>query len=182
MEKNSVIAIYDKHDQAEEAIKQLQKSGFDMKKLSIVSKGYETENRVIGYYNAGDRMKHWGKFGAFWGGIWGLLVGAAFLIIPGIGPVLLAGPLVAAIVGALEGAVVVGGLSVIGAALYGLGIPKNSVIRYESALKANKFLVAAQGTQEEVAKARDILKTTNASEVAVHSAGEAQKEEEPLAV
>src|SRR5215472_6241275 len=91
-DKNSVIAIYEGHDQAERAIKELQKSGFDMKKLSIISKGYETENRVIGYYNAGDRMKHWGKFGAFWGGIWGLLLGAAFLIIPGAGPVLVAGP------------------------------------------------------------------------------------------
>ena len=182
MEENSVIAIYDRNDQAEEAIKQLQKSGFDMKKLSIVSKGYETENRVIGYYNAGDRMKHWGKFGAFWGGIWGLLLGAAFLIIPGVGPVLLAGPLVAAIIAALEGAVVVGGLSVIGAALYSMGIPKDSVIRYESALKANKFLVAAHGAEQEVKTARDILQTTNASEVTMHSAAEAQTEQEPVAV
>ena len=183
MEENSVIAIYDRNDQAEEAIKQLQKSGFDMKKLSIVSKGYETENRVIGYYNAGDRMKHWGKFGAFWGGIWGLLLGAAFLIIPGVGPVLLAGPVVAAIIAALEGAVVVGGLSVIGAGLYSMGIPKDSVIRYESALKANKFLLVVHGGQGEVARVRDVLKTTNASEVTMHSATEARKaEEEPVGV
>jgi hypothetical protein len=182
MEKNSAVAIYDRHEQAEEAIKQLQKSGFDMRKLSIIAKGYETEDRVVGYYNTGDRMKHWGKFGAFWGGIWGLLVGAAFFMIPGVGPVLFAGPLVAAIISALEGAVVVGGMSVIGAALYSMGIPKNSVIRYESALKADKFLVVAHGAEEEVQKARDILKTTNASEVAMHTAAQARKEEEPAAV
>ncbi|HLH42275.1 MAG TPA: general stress protein [Bryobacteraceae bacterium] len=183
MEKNFVIAIYNRNDQAEEAIKELQKSGFDMKKLSIVSKGYETENHVIGYYNAGDRMKHWGKFGAFWGGIWGVLMGAAFFIIPGIGPVLFAGPLVAAIVAALEGAVIVGGLSAIGAALYSMGIPKDSVIRYESALKANKFLLIAHGGQGEATRARDILKATNASEVTMHPAAEARKaEEEPVGV
>jgi hypothetical protein len=78
----------------------------------------------VGYYNTGDRMKYWGKLGAFWGGFWGLLFGSAFLAIPGIGPVLLAGPLVAWIVGALEGAVLVGGVSAIGAGLYGMGIPK----------------------------------------------------------
>jgi len=99
---NAVVAIYDSHTQAEAAVKELQKSGFDMKKLSIVGRDYHTEEQVVGYYNTGDRMKHWGKLGAFWGGIWGMLFGAAFFAIPGLGPVLVAGPLVAWIVGALE--------------------------------------------------------------------------------
>jgi hypothetical protein len=167
---NSAIAIYDTHDQAEKAVKELQKAGFDMKKLSIIGKGYETEDHVIGYYNAGDRMKHWGKYGAFWGGLWGLLFGAAFFIIPGVGPLLLAGPIVAA----LEGAVAVGGLSVIGAGLYSLGVPKNSVVQYESALKASKFIVAVHGTGEEVKRARDILDTVGAGEVTIYSKSEAE--------
>jgi hypothetical protein len=167
-DRDSAVAVFDTHDQAENAVKELQKAGFDMKKLSIVGKGYETEDQVIGYYNAGDRMKHWGKYGAFWGAIWGLLFGAAFFVIPGVGPVLMAGPLVAA----LEGAVAVGGLSVIGAGLYSIGIPKNSVVRYESALKASKFIVAAHGTGEEVKKARDILATTGSEDVATYSKGQ----------
>ena len=108
-EMNSVVAIYETHSQAEEAVKELQKSGLICKKMSIVGKDYHTDEHVVGYYNAGDRMKYWGKMGAFWGGIWGLLFGAAFFVIPGIGPILVAGPLVAWIVGALEGAVAVGG-------------------------------------------------------------------------
>ena len=72
-ETNSVVAIYDTHSQAEGAVKNLQKSGFDMKKLSIVGKDYHSEEDVTGYYNTGDRMKYWGKFGAEWGGFWGLL-------------------------------------------------------------------------------------------------------------
>src|ERR1039458_4985068 len=103
-ETNAAVAIYDTHSQAEEAVKQLQKSGIDMKKLSIVGKDYHTDEQVVGYYNTGDRMKYWGKLGAFWGGLWGMLFGAAFFAIPGIGPVLVAGPLVAWIVGALAGA------------------------------------------------------------------------------
>jgi len=170
LETNSVVAIYGTHSQAEEAVKELQKSGFDMKKMSIVGKDYHTDEQVVGYYNAGDRMKYWGKQGAFWGGLWGWLFGAAFFAIPGIGPVLVAGPLVAWIVGALEGAVVVGGLSAIGAGLYSIGIPKNSVVEYEAALKSDKYILLAHGTANEVAKAKDILQTTHPVKVAVHVA------------
>ena len=88
----------------------------------------------------------------------------------GLGPILVAGPLVAWIVGALEGAVVVGGLSALGAGLYSIGIPKDSVVKYETALKSDKFLLLAHGTADEVAKARDIMQTTHAVEVAVHAA------------
>src|ERR1700689_485375 len=101
-----------------------------MKSLSIAAKDTHTDEHVVGYYNAGDRMKRWGKVGAFWGGFWGLLFGAAFFWVPGVGPLLIGGPLVAWIVGALEGAALVGGLSAIGAGLYSLGIPKDSVLQY----------------------------------------------------
>jgi len=151
------VAIYNTHDEAEQAVKTLAQAGFDMRKLSIVGKDYHTEEHVVGYYNTGDRMKAWGRIGAFWGGLWGLLFGAAFFIIPGIGPVVLAGPLVAALVGALEGAVVMGGLTALGAALASLGIPRDSIVQYETALKADKFLVLAHGTQEEVARAKSLL-------------------------
>jgi uncharacterized membrane protein len=169
-EVNAVVAIYETHSQAEEAVKELQRSGFDMKKMSIVGRDYHTDEQVVGYYNTGDRMKHWGKLGAFWGGIWGMLFGAAFFAIPGIGPVLVAGPLVAWIVGALEGAVVVGGLSALGAGLYSIGIPKDSVVKYELALKSDKFLVLAHGTADEVGKAKDIMQSTRPVEVGLHAA------------
>ncbi len=168
-EKNAAVAIYTTHSEAEAAVKQLQQSGFDMKKLSIVGRDYHSEEHVVGYYNTGDRMKAWGKSGAFWGGVWGWLLGAAFFIIPGVGPVVMAGPLVAALVSALEGAVVVGGLSALGAGLYSIGIPKNSVLQYESALKADKFLLVAHGTAEDAAKAKSMLDKTSPAECAVHS-------------
>ena len=171
---NSVVAIYETHSEAEQAVKELQRSGFDMKKMSIVGKDYHTDEHVVGYYNAGDRMKYWGKLGAFWGGIWGWFFGAAFFAIPGIGPVLVAGPLVAWIVAALEGALVVGGLSAIGAGLYSIGIPKDSVVKYETALKADQFILLAHGTADEVAKAKDIMRTTQALEVTLHPAEQRQ--------
>jgi hypothetical protein len=167
-ENNVMVAIYNTHTEAEGGIKELQRSGFDIKKLSIVGKEYHTEEHVIGYYNTGDRMKYWGKMGAFWGGMWGMLFGAAFFAIPGIGPVLMAGPLVAWIVGALEGAIVVGGLSAIGAGLYGIGIPKDSVLTYETAIKGGKFLLLAHGTAKEVTRAKDIIQTTHPAQLGLH--------------
>jgi uncharacterized membrane protein len=160
----AAIAIYDTHRAAEDAVKDLQRAGFDMKKLSIVGKDYHSEEQVVGYYNSGDRMKYWGTLGAFWGSLWGLLLGWAVFFVPGIGPVLAAGPVVGAIVAALEGAAVVGGLSALGAGLYGLGIPKDSILRCEVAIKADKFLLIAHGTREEVARVRNILRTNEMGE------------------
>ena len=128
-----------------------------MKQLSIVGKDYHTEEAVVGYYNLGDRMKSWGGMGALWSSIWGLLFGSAFFLIPAIGPLLVAGPFVIALVGALEGAVMVGGLGVLGAALADIGIPKDSILEYETEIKAGKFMLIAHGTHIEVKKARVTL-------------------------
>ena len=157
-----MTALYDTHEQAEHAVKQLQDHGYDMQQLSIVARDYHSEENVVGYYNTGDRMKKWGGNGAFWGSIWGMFMGSAFVLIPGVGPLLLAGPLVGMLVGALEGAVVVGGVSALGAALASLGIPDNSIVEYETEIKVGKYMLLAHGTAAEVAQAREILAVDNA--------------------
>ena len=170
--QNSVVAVYRTHTEADQALKELQRGGVDLHKLSIVGKGYHTDEHAVGYYNTRDRMMYWGKVGAFWGGFWGLLFGSAFFMIPGLGPILAAGPVVAWIVRALEGAVVVGGVSALGAGLYSMGIPKDSIVKYETALKTDQFLLIAHGTTAEVAKAKDIIETTHPAQFSMHS-GEA---------
>jgi len=168
-ERNAVVAVYETHAGAEEAIKELQRAGIDLQTLSIVGKDTHTDEHVVGYYNTGDRMKYWGKMGAFWGGFWGLLFGSAFFAIPGLGPILVAGPVIAWIVGALEGAVAVGGLSAIGAGLFSMGIPKDSVVKYEMALKTDKFLLMVHGTAGEVERAKDIIEGTRPLNVTMHA-------------
>jgi hypothetical protein len=166
---NSVVAIYDTHTGAEDAVKELQRGGIDMHKLSIIGKGNHSDEQVVGYYNAGDRMKYWGKLGAFWGGFWGLLFGSAVFMIPGLGPILAAGPIVAWIVAGLEGAVEVGALGALGAGLFSIGIPKDSVVKYETALKTDQFLLIVHGTAAEVEQSRDIIRTTHPVEFSLHS-------------
>ena len=162
MNHNHVITVlYDTHEQAEQAVKQLQHHGYDMQQLSIVGRDYHAEENVVGYYNMGDRMRKWGGNGAFWGSIWGMLMGSAFILIPGVGPLLMTGPLVGMLMGALEGAVVVGGVSALGAALASLGIPDNSVLEYETEIKVGKYMLLAHGTTAEVTQARQILGMDN---------------------
>ena len=163
---NAAVGIFANHAQAEAAVKELDRAGIDMRSLSIVGKDYHTEESVVGYYNTGDRMKTWGKQGAFWGSMWGLLFGSAFFLVPGVGPLLVGGPLVSAIVGAVEGAAVVGGLSALGAALYSIGIPKDSVLRYETALSANNYLVVVHDAGADVSRAREILTALEAEALA----------------
>ncbi len=167
---SSVVAIYKTHDQAEAAVRDLQEAGIDMKTLSIAARDMHTDEHVVGYYSAGDRMKYWGKMGAFWGGFWGLLFGSAAFMIPGIGPLLVAGPLVAWIVAGLEGAVVVGGISAAGAGLFSLGIPKDSVIKYELALKSDGYLLLFHGDHDAAVKVEGLLATSGHASLDIYGA------------
>ena len=167
-DNNSVVATFSEHSDAENAINLLKKGAFNIKQLAIIGRGYHTEDQVVGYYTTGDRMKHWGKKGAFWGGIWGMLIGSAFFLVPSVGPVLVAGSAVAWIVGALESAVVGGGLSALGAGLLSIGIPKDRALKYESSIKAGKFLLIAHGTAQEADAAREILAHSAAEDIQVH--------------
>jgi uncharacterized membrane protein len=167
---SAAVAVYATHTEAELAIKSLQKSGFDLKRLSIVGKDFHTEEHAVGYYNTGDRVRFWGKTGAFWGGLAGILFSSAFLLIPVVGHIIVLGPLVSSIIGGLEGATVVGATSALFGALVGMGIPKDSVIQYENEVKAGRFLVVAQGTQDEVKRAKEVLASAKPTSVAVHPA------------
>ena len=176
MEKlETIVAVFGDHHAAESAVKKLAASGFEMKNLSVVGKGYQTEEKAIGFYNIGDRIKFWGARGAFWGGLWGLFFGGLFLAVPVVGHVVVLGYLATVLIGAIENAVVVGGLSALGAAIYGLGIPKDSVIHYETAIKADSFLVMAHGTATEMSRAKTILGTVSPSRLDVHASNKTKE-------
>ena len=166
--KHVIVAVFAKHRDAEVAIGKLADGGLDIKNFSIVGKGYHKEEQILGFYNAGDRMRVWGGTGAFWGSLWGLFAGGLMMTVPIVGPVIVLGHLAAMVVAAAEGAVVVGGLGALGGAMSSLGIPKDSVIQYETALKADSFLLMAHGPVEEMARAKAILDTASPSRVDLH--------------
>lgn len=178
---NAVIAVFSDHQGAEAAVKKLAGAGIDIKHLSVVGKGYHTDEKIVGFYNTGDRMKFWGKRGAFWGGLWGWLFGGVFMFIPVVGHVVVLGYLASMAIAAVEGAVVVGGLSALGAALYGSGIPKDSVVAYETAITADGFLVTAHGLAEEMTRAKAILGTLGAARVDLHERAPDSESTAPVA-
>ena len=167
---NVVVAIYDTHTQAEDAVRKLAKAGLDMRAISIVGKDYHTEEQPVGFFNTGARAKYFGKLGAFWGGLAGILFGSALMFIPVLGHIIILGPLAATIVSGLEGAAVGGGAGALAGALTALGLPKDSVIRYESAVKADKFVVAVHDAGPDIAKhASEILTAAGSSDVQSHA-------------
>ncbi len=161
-ELHSVIAVYENRAAAEKAVREIERGGFDIKRLSIIGKGYQTEERPLGFYTTGDRMKTWGGVGAFWGGLWGILVGGAFFWVPGLGALAVAGPIVHMLAGALEGAALVGGMSALGAALVSLGLPKEQAIKYERDLKADRYLLFVHGGKADAEAARALLNEAEA--------------------
>jgi hypothetical protein len=164
---NSIVAVYETQREAEAGVRDLQLIGFDLKKVSILGREHESGEHVVGYYSTGGRMKYWGARGAFWNELWRLLVGAACFVIPGIGRVLIAGPLTVWVVGALRDPVIEE-LSAVGSGLHSISIPNASIRRYESAIKMHKLLLIAYGSVQEVLKSRDILRGSRPEEIDVH--------------
>lgn len=167
--EHSVVAVYCSHAAAEAGVRALQQAGLDMKRLSIVGKDFQNEEQVIGFFNSGDRMKFWGGRGAVWGTLWGMLFGGAFLLVPAIGPLVVMGPLVGWIRGALEGASVGGAAGVLASALSGLGLPADSVSKYDVAVRAGSFLVLVRGPANVIAHACSVLAPTEVADLIAHA-------------
>jgi hypothetical protein len=162
------LAIYGTHTEAESAIKELQKSNFDMTKLSIVGRSFHIDESIFGYYNTKNCVKTWRKIGAFWGEICGSHLGPASFFIPGFGRLVFAGPIVNWLTAAMKSAVIMGGASTLGVGLISMGIPENSVLKCEATHEVDKFVLIAHGTAAEVKIAHDIIATTSPESLAEH--------------
>lgn len=152
----SVVAFYDAHRQAEDAIIKLEEHGFDLKQFSIVAIDLYTSEKVLGFYNASDRMKKWALSGGFWAGFWGLLFGFSTYTIPFIGPALIQGwlgALTAGLVLALMGAIV----GAVAGSLYTLLFPAPKKVKYQTAVKAGKYMLLAQADDLQMEQVWEIL-------------------------
>ena len=166
-ERNSVVAVYDSHEAADDSVNALKDAGVDPQKLAVIGRGVHTEDRVVGFYNNAREIRHWGGYGALWGGLWGWLIFGLFWV-PGIGHLTAAGWIVWNLAAAAGGAAVGGGFGAVAAALKGVGVPDDVVPEYESALKANQYLVIVHGPPADVDAARRVLDGTGATRVDAH--------------
>jgi uncharacterized membrane protein len=154
---SSVVAVYPDHVAAERAVRQLHESGFNLGDLSIVGRDFQVTEEPYGLVSRGDYVKAGAETGALFGWLFGLCIGAGFLVLPGIGLVVVAGPIAAVLVGAIEGALAGTGLGSLAGALVGWEVPKDRALKYEKQVKGGKFLVFVRSSPEVVARARSLL-------------------------
>ena len=168
-ELNSIVVAYEVCVEGIQGVKHLQKAGFNMMNLSVAAREYPgPPEHIIGYCTIGGQIKCWGKVGGLLGKCGDFWTAVAFFNLPGIGPVLIAGPLTAGVVACLETGGGAGGLGIFGAGLRRLGIPRESVLRYESELSSDILLLIAHGPAEELLRARDVLHPTGPLELNIH--------------
>ncbi len=157
MTQQSVVHVYHNLTEAEEAVKRLIDQKFPANQISIVTQNLETEKQVHGFITAGDIAKEGAGTGAWMGGLFGVLMGAAFIFVPGFGPLVVAGPFAAALLGGVEGAAVgAAGGGLLGA-LVGWGVSKEHILKYEEVVKGGNYLVIANGDEAQVNQAKAIL-------------------------
>ena len=158
---SSVVAVFRNHSDAEEAVRKLEMGGIPIQKISIIGRDFQLKEDVQGYYRPSDAAKEGAGFGAWFGGLWGLLMGFGLFLIPGAGPLIVLGPLAGMIAGAISGA----GVGALVSGLMALGIDKEKALKLQSRLQAGEFLVTVTGAREEVARARQILQGTSQTEM-----------------
>lgn len=154
---NIAVALFDRHPQVEIAVRALQRAGYYMRKISIIGKACENRDGVVGFLSTGYRSRIFGRHGALWSGWMGVLVGSAMMFVPLVGHVVVLGPLASTLLRGIQGVVAEDGVSPLAVALMTTGISEDSVLRYEAALKAGKFVLVVHGDAEEIERAYRLL-------------------------
>ncbi len=168
MRKEQLIAIYNDHEDSAKAIETLLKAGISKKDISVLAKGEGDEPKDDFELNKeNEDIAFWGKQGAFWGALWGFLMGAFFFFVPGFGPLVATGPIIASLAGALGGAAVVGSAAALVAWFKDLGVEEMEAHRYADLLKEGKILVIIHGDSA-IEKAEPALKALGKGEVKVY--------------
>ena len=164
-EIRGVVAVYDTMAAATETVSSLARAGIPPERLSVITQNLESETTVHGFVTMGDVASEGALTGAGVGAVFGLLTGAAFFVVPGVGPVLAAGALVAPLLGFMEG--MAGGAAVGGlvGAITGHFMGKRHIPKLEQQLRAGKYLVIVDGEPDLINRARSLLTGTEAVEV-----------------
>ena len=175
MSQTSVFGIVKSHSQAEQVVEGLQDSGFPVSEISVLLPDKEGKHDIghVKATKAPEGATTGATTGGVTGGVLGLLAGIGALAIPGVGPFIAAGPIMAALSGAAIGATTGG---VVGA-LVGMGIPEVEAKRYEGKLKSGNYLIAVHVRDgEEKDRAKEIFKSAGAEDISTTSMSKAPAE------
>lgn len=183
MKESLLVAVYDDETRAQRAVEKLSDKGFPMDMLSVLGLAHPSGDDVLGIYytSMGARMEAWAKQGALWGALWGMLTGAAAMfVLPGVGPVLAAGPIVDAMISALGGGVLgaavgsaVGGAAMTGAAaathlatvMHRMGVPQEELDHLHKSIEAGHYVLLLREARDQVQPWKTVLEWSGAREI-----------------
>ena len=163
------VAAFTKLAEAEDSVRRLLNGGLSAEKISVLGKDIQCEKQVHGFVTSFDVAKKAAAGSAWFGGLFGLLAGAAFVWVPGVGPLVVAGSLTATLLGGIEGAVGAAAAGGILGWLSALGIDKRHIVKYEDHLKAGRYLVVVTGSVDDLELADSILGDTENAGLHLHS-------------
>jgi hypothetical protein len=157
-----VISIFELHDDAKTDLKSLQLSKSDISKLSFIGKEFQHEHNINGLSVRNGTSKNWVTQGAFWDSIRDLNIGFASLLVPGLGQIMAAGPIVSCIVEVLESPLKYNSMAEI---FLSLGISSHTNAPYETALNEGKCVMIGEGTRQEVESIRLMMANAGAKTI-----------------
>lgn len=163
------VAAFTKLAEAEDSVRRLLSGGLSAEKISVVGKDMQCDKQVHGFVTSCDVAKKAAAGSAWFGGLFGLLAGAAFVWVPGVGPLVVAGSLTATLLGGIEGAVGAAAAGGVLGWLSALGIDKKQIVKYEDHLKAGRYLVVVTGSVGDLELADSILSDTENAGLHLHS-------------
>ncbi|MHB1093869.1 general stress protein [Thiobacillus sp.] len=178
-----LVAVYDDEARAQRAIEQLRDKGAALDMLSVLGRVHASGDDVLGIYytGMGARVGAWAKQGALWGALWGVLAGAAgMFVMPVVGPIFAAGPIVETIVATLGGGIAgaaaggaIGGAGMAGAAalthlasvMHRMGIPQDQLDHLHQAIVEGHFVLLLREATDQASPWLDVLRQSDAREV-----------------
>ena len=168
MKANTLMAVYDSHEDAALAVETLLQGGIPKEHITLLGRGDLEEYDKFEFNKENEDALYWGKVGAFWGGLFGFFIGGLGVFLTGQGPLFALEPLIGAISGLGAGAIIIGLLAMLVAWYFELGISKAMAAHYRDVLESGKNLLIVQGAVPELKKARALLKNTGEGEMTLH--------------
>jgi hypothetical protein len=168
LKNESVVAVFGLSTEVNAALHRLTATGWELGNISIVGKLNQPDELAIGFYTRRENLVFWGQRGAFWTAIWNQFGGGVSLSAPPPGNIVVFGRLSAIVIAAVEGAILAGGLSALSASMSSAGIPRESSVQYEQAVKAGGFLVIVHGTAQEIMRTTALLASSGPTTLDFH--------------
>ncbi len=169
--ERTISAVYKTQAEVQSVIERLKDRGVPVEDISVLGRDFSTDTRVAGFITKKDvilgGLKQGAIFGSLFGSVLSLLTGVGVLFIPFVGPVVAAGPLGAALIGAASGALAGSAGAGLASLLATLGMPEDKAAIYQTKVTAGEYLVMAEVPASKTGESQLLMETAGGQEIHV---------------